>query len=441
MVNTHSTTTINPEELWMAVLGELQLHLPEHSYNTWLKGTSIASIKDKNVNISVTSSFALDWLERRCYQSIEKTLEKITGIKYIINFVIKSPNSTNSSNTSKHLPTDNTNTKTSFNPLFTFKNFIEGDNNSLALNASLSVASNRDNPYNPLFLYSDVGLGKTHLLHAIGHTLQTEGSKIIYTTGEKFTNEFIYSIRTRSTEQFKSTYSSVDLLLIDDIQFISGKEQTQEGFFHIFNDLQHKGTKIVITSDQAPEKLNNFQQRLSSRFESGLIADIQKPSLETRIAIIQHKLGRLELKLETSIIEMIAKHTPKNIRQIEGILNKLFAHTTLMNIPLNYQNTLSIIQSCTKQQRSSSLTKENILNAVAQHYQVTPEEILSKQRNAPVATARQVSMYLLKQELNLTIAEIGRFISGRNHSTVIHGINKITEDIPSAIKDIQNSLY
>ena len=444
-LETQTITDINTEELWSAVLGDLQLQLPEHSYNTWLKGTSITSIDEKTVHVLVKSTFALDWLERRCYQSIEKTLEKITGNKYNVNFVIQATSPSNSISQAK--PSLHNNKITSFNSAYTFETFIEGPNNSLALNAAIAVSSKEQNPYNPLFLYSDVGLGKTHLLHAIGNSSNQNGNTVVYTTGEKFTNEFIFSIRDKSTDRFKASYIGTDVLLIDDIQFISGKEQTQEGFFHIFNDLHQNGTKIVISSDQAPNKLNNFQQRLSSRFEWGLIADIQRPSLETRIAIIEHKLASLNLSLEYSTIENIAKHANKNIRQIEGMLNKLSAHVTLMNLSLTPDNITNLLQSYNQQHRSQALTKDIILSNVARYYGIEPNAIQGKQRSALIANARQITMFLLKKELNATTAEIGRFLGDRNHSTVIHGIEKITrtqqssQDQQTQIKEIRNSLY
>lgn len=427
---------INIEELWLAVLGELQLQLPQHSYNTWLKGTYISSFTDHTIEIAVTSAFALDWLERRCYQSIEKTLEKITNIKYDIRFTIHSPankSTSESPSVQSHNSPDARLSK--FNSAYTFETFIEGDNNSLAFNASLAVCSHSTVKFNPLFIYSDVGLGKTHLLHSIGHLGKTLNRNVLYTTGEKFTNDFIFSIRNRSTESFKDTYRSADILLIDDIQFISGKEQTQEGFFHIFNDLHHSGTDIIITADQSPEKLNHFQQRLSSRFEWGLIADIQKPTLETRIAIIQQKVNILNLNLDPSIIELIAKHATKNIRQIEGIINKISAHATFMNVPLTYDNTVTIIQTSLKQFRSRLMNKEEVISTVANFYSVSIEGILSKQRDADLVKARQITMYLLKKELNLTTSEIGRYLGNRNHSTVIHGIDKISKLIINSTED------
>tara|TARA_A100001037_G_scaffold306425_1_gene351387 strand:+ start:17514 stop:18863 length:1350 start_codon:yes stop_codon:yes gene_type:complete len=437
----------NNDDLWLAVLGDLQLNLPQHAFNTWLKGTTAELLSHDEIRISVASSFALDWLERRCYQSIEKTLEKITGKRYSIYFAIQS--SSNSNPLKSNTPQSTTHSKilSPFNSSYTFNTFIEGTKNSLAYNACLATASNLASPYNPLFIYSDVGLGKTHLLHAIGNEASLNGTNIKFTTGEKFTNDFIFSIRDRSTEKFKESYQSSQILLIDDIQFISGKEQTQEGFFHIFNELHHTGTKIIITSDQAPNKLNNFQQRLSSRFEWGLIADIQKPDLETRIAIIQQKLSMLDLKLDTTIIDLIAKHANKNIRQIEGIINKLSAHSTLMSIPLTPQNSLNILETSLKQLRSASITSDQILSAVAQYFKIDTLAILSHQRNAPVAEARQIVMYLLKKELSLTTAEISRFLGGRNHSTTIHGINKIQAAIELKSKtqkdiiNIQNTLY
>ena len=420
------TSELESADIWLATLGELQIALPKHSFDTWLRDTQIFSIKDKQIVISVHSSFAIDWLERRMYQSIQKTLEKITGHVFDITFTIKenvipfsiSPEKIHPDSTRKYgLP--------ALNKSYTFNTFIVGDSNELAFNAVDSISKTPGQSYNPLFIYSSVGLGKTHLLHAIGWHNYNQGISTQYTTAEKFTNEFINSIRTKTTKDLKEKYSKIECLLIDDIQFISGKEQTQEGFFHIFNELHNSGCQIVITSDKHPQKINNIQERLLSRFEWGLMVDIQPPNLETRIALLKDKAERLGLSVDHSIFELIARYITQNIRQLEGFLNKLSAQQTLMKLPITYATTEALLFNNKSQYYKIPISKEAILENISSFYKIHPNDLTGKQRTQQIAHARQITMYLLRKELNLTSTEIGRYLGNRSHATVIHAITKI----------------
>jgi chromosomal replication initiator protein len=315
------------------------------------------------------------------------------------------------------------------NPKYTFNSFVVGTSNQLAYNAAGAVADVPGQAYNPLFLYSGVGLGKTHLLYAIGHTCFHRGMSVLYVSSEQFTNEFISAIRNRTTEEFRNRYRSVEVLLIDDVQFMSGKEQTQEGFFHTFNDLHNSGHQIVITSDRPPKSLALLEDRLRSRFEWGLIADIQPPNLETRMAILFAKAETLQVSLNEAIIELVAKRVQKNVRELEGSLNRLVAYSQMMNVPITLESTSRMLDDITADTARHAIDPERIIDEVSHHYKVSKEQLLSKGRTKKVAQARQVVMYLLMYELEMSPTQVGRLLGGRDHATVIHGAGKINGEI------------
>ena len=304
-----------------------------------------------------------------------------------------------------------------------------GLSNRLAFNAAQAVADAPGHSYNPLFLYSGVGLGKTHLLHAIGHTCASRGLSVLYVTSEQFTNEFISAIRNRTTEEFRSRYRSVQVLLMDDVQFMSGKEQTHEGFFHTFNDLHNSGRQVVITSDRPPRALALMEDRLRSRFEWGLIADIQPPDLETRMAILANKAGRMQVEIEDSVIELIAKRVQRNVRELEGSLNRMVAYSQLMNVNITLESTLRILNEMDPETAAQSIDPQRIFEQVALFYALSVRDLMAKNRTKKVALARQVAMYLLIYELELSPTQVGRLLGGRDHSTVIHGAGKINGEV------------
>jgi chromosomal replication initiator protein len=316
-----------------------------------------------------------------------------------------------------------------FNPKYTFDSFVVGPSNQLAYSAARAVADAPGKSYNPLFIYSGVGLGKTHLLHAIGHAAASRGLAVRYVTSEQFTNDFITSIANRTTEAFRQRYRSVEVLLLDDVQFMSGKEQTHESFFHTFNDLHNSGHQIVITSDRPPKALALLQDRLRSRFEWGLLADIQPPDLETRMAILLSKAKNLGVCFGESVIELIAKRVHNNVRELEGSLNRMVAQAELMSESITVQSASRILEELTADTERHAIDPERILEAVSNHFRVGTDSLLARGRTQKIAHARQVAMYLLINELEMTPTQVGRLLGGRDHATVIHGAGKINGEI------------
>jgi chromosomal replication initiator protein len=431
---------LSTREVWRAVLGELQLQLPRPTFETWLKQTVGISYDERSFVVEVPTPFVVAWLERRMYQSIQKTVEKVTRRSLDVQFQVKTgagaqiaePQVSNwdsgvladdelrpsSQMAPRQMP--------ALSPKYTFDSFVVGSSNGLAYNAARAVADAPGQAYNPLFIYSGVGLGKTHLLHAIGHACASKGLSTLYATSERFTNDFITAIRNRTTEEFRSRYRSVQVLLMDDVQFLSGKEQTHEGFFHTFNDLHISGNQVVISSDRPPRSLALLEDRLRSRFEWGLITDIQPPNLETRMAILDSKAGQLGIAVEESIIELIAKRVQKNVRELEGCLNQLVALSQLMSTPITLETTARILDEMSFDTARHAINPERIIDEVSRYFKLGPLDIVGRSRTQKIAQARQVAMYLLIYELELSPTQVGRLLGGRDHATVIHGAGKIS---------------
>jgi len=435
-------------DVWRAVLGELQLQLPRPTFETWLKPTSGVAFDDHTFVVEAPNSFAVEWLERRMYHALEKTLRKISGRDFELQLKIKSegtfyavdpvtPPANQMSPASNQAVSAANQTvgapplfeMRSFNPKYSFDSFVAGPSNRLALSASQAVAEDPGQAYNPLFLYSGPGLGKTHLLQAIGKTCANRGMAVLYVTSEQFTNEFITAIRNRTTEEFRRRYRSVQVLLIDDVQFLSGKEQTHEGFFHTFNDLHNSGNQVVISSDRAPRELALMEERLRSRFEWGLIADIQPPDLETRMAILANKAEQMKVGIDDRVIELIAKRVQRNVRELEGSLNRMVAYSQLMNVNITLETTLQILNEMAPDRAAQSIDPQRIFEQVAIFYALSVRDLMAKNRTKKVALARQVAMYLLIHELELSPTQVGRLLGGRDHSTVIHGAGKINGQV------------
>ena len=431
------------QEVWKAVLGELQLQLPRPTYETWLKQTEGIGYEDQSLVVEVPTPFAVAWLERRMYQSIQKTLEKIAHQPLDVRFQVKNGASSEAvepssrdlqaespvGDVSNQAPNSHPPRMPRLNPKYTFGSFVVGPSNRLACSAAQAVCESPGRGYNPLFIYSGVGLGKTHLLHAIGQVCASQGMSVLYATSEQFTNEFISAIRNRTTEEFRSRYRSVQVLLMDDVHFLSGKEQTHEGFFHTFNDLHTSGNQVVITCDRPPRALNLLEDRLRSRFEWGLITDIQPPDLETRMAILLSKADQLGVALSENVLELIAKRVQKNVRELEGSLNRVVAFSQLMNWPINLENTSRILDDLNLDAARHSIDPEQIIQAVSQNFRLSPGDLLGRSRTKKIAQARQVAMYLLIYELELSPTQVGRLLGGRDHATVIHGAGKINGEI------------
>jgi chromosomal replication initiator protein len=315
------------------------------------------------------------------------------------------------------------------NAKYSFKSFVVGPSNRLGYSAAKAVADAPGQTYNPLFLYSGVGLGKTHLLHAIGHDCAEKGMSFAYVTSEKFTNEFIAAIGNRTTEEFRNKYRSVDVLLIDDIQFISGKEQTQEGFFHTFNDLHNSNRQVVLTSDRPPKAMALLEDRLRSRFEWGLIADIQPPDLETRMAILLAKARQLGVALGESIIEFVAKKVQKNVRELEGSLNRIVALSRLTEGPITLDMASQAVADFMPDMSRDSVDPDRIMEEVTRRFKVSNSDLVGTSRKKPIVRARHVAMYLLHEELGMKDTEIGRLLGGRDHSTIINAVGKVNYEI------------
>ena len=428
-------------EVWRAVLGDLQLQLPRPTFETWLKPTNGLAYDDHTFVVEAPNSFAVEWLERRMYHALQKTLRKISGREFDLQLRVKTegnfyavdpiaPAQAAPGQSAGAAPTATPLFEMrSFNPKYSFESFVAGPSNRLALSASQAVAESPGQAYNPLFLYSGAGLGKTHLLQAIGKTCANRGMSVLYVTSEQFTNEFITAIRNRTTEDFRQRYRSVQVLLIDDVQFLIGKEQTHEGFFHTFNDLHNSGNQVVISSDRPPRELGAMEDRLRSRFEWGLIADIQPPDLETRMAILANKAGQMRVDLDDNVIELIAKRVQRNVRELEGSLNRMVAYSQLMNINITLEMTLQVLDEMAPGTAAQSIDPQRIFEQVAIFYALSVRDLMAKNRTKKVALARQVAMYLLIHELELSPTQVGRLLGGRDHSTVIHGAGKIDHEV------------
>ena len=314
-----------------------------------------------------------------------------------------------------------------FNARYTFYSFVVGTGNRLAHAACQAVAENPANAYNPLFIYGGVGLGKTHLLHALGHAAQQKGLSTLYVSSEWFTNDLINSIRSQKTEDFRAKYRHCDVLLVDDIQFIAGKERTQEEFFHTFNAVHGAGGQIVVSCDRPPRALVALEDRLRSRFGWGLIADVQPPDFETRIAILRAKADSTSTKIPDEIIHFIARKIPSNIRELEGALNRILAHVRLMQAPLNLDTAAAVLESI--QAHLTDLTPETILSTVAKHYGLSEKELTGRSRTRAISLPRQLAMYLIREETRTSLPQIGQFLGGRDHTTIMHGYDKISTQI------------
>lgn len=428
-------------EIWRAVLGDLQLQLPRPTFETWLKPTEgAAQLPEADGGpifiVEAPSAFAVEWLERRMFHALQRTLEKVTGGPTQLQLRVRSEGLAGAAERAETPPDASGDAASpplfefrSLNPRYTFESFVVGPSNRLAFSAAQAVAETPGAAYNPLFLYSGAGLGKTHLLQAVGRTCAVRGKSVLYVTSEQFTNEFISAIRTRTTEDFRKRYRSVQMLLVDDVQFLSGKEQTHEGFFHTFNDLHNSGNQVVVSSDRPPRELALMEERLRSRFEWGLIADIQPPDLETRMAILANKSDEMGAGLDDAVIELIAKRIQRNVRELEGGLNRMVAYASLMKMDITLDTTERILNDITPEQNRAAIEPNRILNEVADYFDLSVDDLIARNRKRSVSIPRQVAMYLLIHELGLPPTQVGRLLGGRDHSTVIHGAGKINGEM------------
>jgi chromosomal replication initiator protein len=425
---------MNAEQAWQSALGQLQMEMPRASFDTWVRGTRVLRHERGTLTIAVQNAYARDWLETRLHETTSKMLTDLMETPLQVQFVVdtgdhapEADDPTPLSTPKAASPSQPVPANPSLNLRYTFDNFVVGANSRLAHAASMAVAENPARAYNPLFLYGGVGLGKTHLLHAIGNACRERGLSVLYVSSEEFTNDLIQSIRTHTTQAFRDKYRTIDLLLIDDIQFIAGKESTQEEFFHTFNTLHSQNKQIIVSSDRPPKSMVTLEERLRSRFEWGLIADIQAPDLETRLAILRTKAERAGKNVPDEILATIARRVQSNIRELEGALNRLVAFAELSGAPINAALADMALADLLPQARN--LSPERILDAVAREFNLTREKLIGRDRSRDVALPRQVAMYLLREEANVSLPQIGDALGGRDHTTVMYAIEKIADRI------------
>ncbi len=450
---------MDAKQVWRAALGELQVSLSPANYETWLRDTQLVDVDEQRFRISVPNGFAKDWLETRYRSLISQTLARIVGYSVQVEFVIGSAptpapadgsadgeraTAAQGQNPAAAGPSQvrveptrvgGEGGTTNINPRYTFANFIVGSANRLAHAASLSVAERPGHAYNPLFLYGGVGLGKTHLMHAIGNQVIAKfpRKRVVYATSEKFTNEFITSIQQGKIDDFRARYRRIDLLLIDDIQFIADKERTQEEFFHTFNAIHEDGKQIVMSSDRPPKAILTLEERLRSRFEWGLIADLTAPDLETRIAILRAKAEEGALPITSDVIEFIARKVVSNIRELEGALNRIIAFASMGATPISIELAQAVLSNVLYNPKKRQVTPERIAKAVSDYYSVPLEVLQGQKRDKSIVMPRQIAMFLMREETDVSLLRIGAELGGRDHSTVLHACDKITRE--SAVND------
>ena len=427
------------EQAWQAAVGQLQMEMPKAAFNTWVRDAELIAYEDGVFMVGVPNAYARDWLESRLTSTLARMLTGIMNRTCTVRFSVWQgerqaelgddfsdllPDQDPPANA--ELFTNKTPAKSlALNSRYTFENFVVGASNRLAHAASLAVAENPAQSYNPLFLYGGVGLGKTHLLHAIGNQCQVRGLQVLYVSSEEFTNDLINSIRTHTTQAFRDKYRRVDVLLIDDIQFIAGKESTQEEFFHTFNTLHGQDKQIVVSSDRPPKLLVTLEDRLRSRFEWGLAADIQPPDFETRVAVLRSKAIRCGHTVPGDILETIARRVQSNIRELEGALTRIQAFADLSGMPLTPQLVETALADLLP--RRTEVQPQDIIRRVAQSFGISLERMLGRERTREVALPRQIAMYLLRQEANISLPQIGDALGGRDHTTVMYACQKVEE--------------
>jgi chromosomal replication initiator protein len=480
---------LDPEDVWQKTLHELALQMPATTFETWVRDTSIIGYADGEFIVGAPHAYARDWLQGRLRNKIKGILNQLTRRSVQVIFQVR-PHPQKQSKRSEPVPlyaevpeaapeatptsadagsvgagsggsaaarpapaaVSRASTKRPvrrevvqssaadaaarqdvalqsgvFNPRYTFDTFVVGNHNRLAHAAAQSIVDQPGHRFNPLFVYGGVGLGKTHLLQAIGHAMTTLGMQVLYCSSEQFTNDLISAIRQQNTEEYRNKYRQVDLLLIDDIQFIGGKESTQEEFFHTFNHLHAGGRQVVISSDRPPKEIATLEARLRSRFEGGLQADISQPDLETRVAILQSKALSINHAVSTDVLMLIAERVESNIRELEGALNRLIIQAPFHDSQLDRSVAEGILDALVPQRRPREAA--SVVQIVARHYNLTKDALLGRSRTKQIANARQVAMYLLREENGLSLINIGEILGGRDHSTVRHGVEKVAQDI------------
>jgi chromosomal replication initiator protein len=455
---------LDAHAVWQKLLGEMQLQLEPNAYHTWLHDTWVEGYEDGEFFIGTPNTYARDWLANRLRPLVRKTLKSIVGRNVDVKFLVRTrevkesnggaplyehaaqrageatPTHTVAAVQDAALGAGAANVRirqetsrrfagvqTQLNPMHTFDAYVVGNSNRFAYAAAQAVAEKPGFKFNPLFVYGGVGLGKTHLLHAIGNDLVRNGHNVLYCTSEQFTNDLISAIRSQTTEQFRNKYRELDVLLIDDIQFIAGKESTQEEFFHTFNHLQASGRQVVMSSDRPPKALQQLEERLRSRFEGGIQVDVSAPDFETRVAILQTKAARMGIQVSIEVLKLIAERVDSNIRELEGALNHLFLQAQLSRSVLDIAMATDSLNNVAPQRKPCSPPK--VVALVAQHYTLEMEELTGSRRTKPIADARHIATYLLREDLGMSLPQIGALMGGRDHTTIAHGIDKINAEL------------
>lgn len=419
------------QEVWQAALSNIQHQLVHHSFETWFRPLTLGSIGDSRLQVLLPNRFFKEWFEEHYIELLRSALEDLLFTRVEIDLMVPNqdlpPPPPPGEVTPKRTPRRAPPATSSLNSKYTFDNFVVGTGNQLAHAASLAVAEQISRVYNPFFIYGGVGLGKTHLLHAIGRLVldRDDAVRVSYISSEKFTNDLINAIRFDSTIEFRNRYRSVDVLLIDDIQFIAGKERTQEEFFHTFNDLHNSSKQIVLTSDSIPKDIPGLEERLRSRFEWGLIADIQPPDLETKAAILRKKAQAEGVQIPDEVSLFIATNVKSNVRELEGYLIRIVAYASLTNQAITLDLACEVLKELVDGDRS--ITMPHILEVVGDFYRLKEKELLSKSRHKSIVLPRQVAMYLCRTHTNASLPDIGTEFGGKDHSTVMHACSKIRE--------------
>jgi chromosomal replication initiator protein len=432
--------------VWERVLGQLQLQVSRANYSTWLANSHGVRYNEGVFVVAVPNTFVAEWLKKRLYSLLKKTLSEIIGLDVEVQFNISG--SAHDSNSPPYMVSQHdggTSTKArtyQFSPQYTFDSFVVGDCNRLAYAATMEITINPGHVYNPLFLYGATGQGKTHLLHAIGHKALNNGLQVIYTTGERFTNDFVFAIKQKNISSFQSKFNTVRVLLFDDIQFISGKKQTQQSLLNIFDTLYSANCQFVITADCHPEEIDALNSKLKSRLEWGPIFPVQPPGFETRFSILRIKSTEMNLVIGDEVLRLLADRIQDNARRLEGALIYLSAQSKLTGIEITPQTVNNMLTNTTLNKRSTQV----LLQTVSNYFNLLPEELTSKARDRKTSLARHIAMYLLREDYGNLLTEIGKHLGNRSHATVLHGYRQIANSISSntqllkQVEDIRNQI-
>jgi len=459
---------VNPQETWKSAYHQLELQLERPTFETWLKGAALLGVEEGVFIIGVGNMYARDMLQLRLYRTIRRVVSEVAGANVELRFEVCQNLPVPEADEAEEMPLfrllaqqepteasiplhkqiarpqQSELPESELNPKYTFDRFVAASENEMIFAAAQAVAERPASSYNPFFIYGGVGLGKTHLLQAIAQSCKARGLRVIYVPSEAFTNDLVDSIRNRTTAMFRERYRSVDVLLVDDVQFISGKESTQEEFFHTFNSLYTYNKQVVLASDRHPRELTTLEARLRSRFEGGLVMDVQPPTLETRIAILNNWARERDIKLTRHVAEMLAIRAKANVRELEGVFNQVVATSQLTKQTVTMDTAVEIVDGYHRPRHHITLAQ--VLDTTAKHYGLRSDDLIGPRRTGALNMARQVAMYLARELTNASLPQIGDAFGGRTHSTVLHSCNKVAGDLPAnpalqtIVKDIKARL-